>query len=178
MPGVIFLLDEASNARIESLWDEMEREFGVPKGFPGALPHLTAHLAGGYILEAVRAVIEATVATKAPFTVPTAGLGVFTGELPILYIPVIRTPMLSALHAHLHISLAAHCVEPEPYYAPERWMPHITVGQVDLNSEIFPSLLHWLAQQPLSWDIHVPSLAIGENTETGVALFATFPLLE
>ena len=38
MPGILFLLHRASHDRIERLWDQMEREFGVAKGYPGALP--------------------------------------------------------------------------------------------------------------------------------------------
>ena len=176
MPGIIFLLDEASHARIERIWDEMEREFGVAKGYPGALPHLTVHLASAYDLEATRSVVEEIANRQAPFEVETSGLGVFTGELPILYIPVIRTRTLDKLHARFYLSLAPHCSEHERYYAPERWMPHVTIGQLNIAPEILPSLLGWLSHQPLSWTLQAATLAIGENDDFGVELSGTFPL--
>lgn len=176
MPGILFLLDELSHARVERLWDQMEREFAIAKGDPGALPHFTVHLAGAYDLEPTRAIVEDVARTRAPFIVPTTGFGVFTGERPILYMPVVRTRVLDDIHAHLYRSLTGHCSEPEPYYAPERWMPHITVGQTDPTPEVLPALLAWLAHQPLSWEVHAAALAIGGETESSVELLGTYPL--
>jgi len=176
VPGIVFLLDELNHARIERLWDQMEREFGVPKGYPGALPHFTVHLAAAYDLEATHSLVEEIANTRAPFAVTTTGLGVFTGELPILYIPVIRTRTLDELHLRLHRSLAPHCSGHVPYYAPESWMPHVSIGQVNITPAVLPPLLAWLSQQPLSWEMAAATLAIGENTDTGIELFGTFPL--
>lgn len=44
MPGVIALLDDVDSARVEALWDEMERRFGVPKGDPGGLVRVLRRL--------------------------------------------------------------------------------------------------------------------------------------
>ena len=176
MPGIIFLLDEANHARVEGLWDQMEREFGVAKGFPGALPHLTVHLAGAYEMEATRMVVDAFSKRQAPFEAETSGLGVFTGELPIVYIPVIRTHELDAAHAALYRAMAGHCSEDFPYYAPNRWMPHITIGQVNIRPEVLAPLLGWLSHQPLAWTLRLATLAIGENDDFGVELSGTFPL--
>ncbi|MEP6870309.1 MAG: 2'-5' RNA ligase family protein [Anaerolineaceae bacterium] len=176
MPGILFLLDRTSDDRIEQLWDQMEREFGVAKGYPGALPHLTVHLAAAYDLTATQTVVEELANDCAPFDVTTAGLGVFTDELPILYIPVTRTRILDDLHLRLYRSLAPHCSGHVPYYAPEKWMPHVSIGQVNISPDVLPSLLAWLSHQPLSWEMSAATLAIGENSDTGIELFGTFPL--
>ena len=176
MPGILFLFDRASHERIERLWDQMEREFGVAKGYPGALPHFTLHLADRYDLEATQAVVEEIANARAPFDVTTTGLGVFTGDLPIVYIPVTRTRTLDDLHLRLYRSLAPHCNGHVPYYAPEKWMPHISLGQVNITSDALPPVLTWLSHEPLSWEMSAAKLAIGENSDTGIELFATFPL--
>ena len=150
MPGVIFLLDEVNHARVESLWDQMEREFGVAKGYPGAMPHFTIHLAAEYNLDATRVIVGQVARAQRPFTVPTSGLGVFTGEMPILYIPVIRTRTLDELHSRLYQELAP---------------------------QVLPALLEWLAHQPLSWQLEAATLAIGGETDISVELFGTFPFL-
>ena len=177
MPGVIFLLDEVNHARVEALWDQMEREFGVARGYPGAMPHFTIHLAAEYGLDATRAIVGEVARTQRPFAVPTSGLGVFTGEMPILYIPVIRTRTLDDLHSRLYQELAPHCSGHFPYYSPESWMPHITIGQVNLAPQVLPALLEWLAHQPLSWQLEAATLAIAGDTGISVELFGTFPLL-
>ena len=65
-------------------------------------------LSGAYDLEPTGAIVEDVARTRAPFIVPTTGFGVFTGELPILYIPVVRTRVLDDLHAHLYRLLTGH----------------------------------------------------------------------
>ncbi len=154
----------------------MEREFGIAKGFPGALPHLTVHLASAYDMDGTRGVVAECANRRKPFEAETSGLGVFSGELPILYIPVIRTGALDELHAELYRTLAPHCTEHFPYYAPNRWMPHVTIGQLNITPEVLSALLGWLSHQSLSWTLRLATLAIGENTDTGVELFGTFPL--
>ena len=134
------------------------------------------HLAAAYDLEATDAVVEELANTRAPLDVTTAGLGVFSGEQPIIYIPVIRTRALDDLHLRLYRSLAPHCRDHVAYYAPERWMPHISIGQVNITPDVLPSLLAWLSHQPLSWEMSAATLAIGENSDTGIELFGTFPL--
>ncbi len=169
------LLDEATESGVDRLWDSMEREFGIAKGFPGALPHLTIHLAGSYDLEATRPVVEELATSHGPFEVETTGLGVFTGETPILYVPVIRTRALDKLHGELYSLLAPHCGEHVPYYAPRSWMPHITIGHANITPEVLPALLAWLSRQPLSWQGHATTIAIGENTATSVELLGVYP---
>ncbi|MEP7216108.1 MAG: 2'-5' RNA ligase family protein [Anaerolineaceae bacterium] len=176
MPGILFLLDEANRDRIERLWDQIEREFDVAKGYPGALPHFTLHLANSYDLEATQAELEDIANARAPFDVTTTGLGVFTGELPIVYIPVIRTRTLDDLHLRLYRSLGPHCSGHVPYYAPASWMPHISIGQVNIAPHMLSSLLAWLSHQPLSWEMSAATLAIGENSASGIELLGTFPL--
>ena len=176
MPGVIVLLDNEHHERVERLWDTMEREFGIPRGYPGALPHLTLHLADGYDQPPTTRALEAIAASQPPFEARTTGLGVFTGSVPVVHLPVVRSPILSALHERLHVNLGPHCQEPVAYYAPDQWMPHITLGQSNVPAETYASLLPWLARQDLAWSITAKTLALAEDTPAGVNVIATVAL--
>lgn len=177
MPGVIALLDPLSTARVESLWDEMERRFGVTRGFPGAIPHVTFHLSTHDVEPGAAGVIERVAAATPPFILFSSGLGLFGGPAPILFVNVARAPAAAALAAHLDTELTrAGFPGTDPYYTPNRWIPHITIAQQNLQGADLGALLGWLAGQPLSWELPVTSLSIARETPTSAEILATFPL--
>jgi 2'-5' RNA ligase len=177
MPGVIALLDPASTARVESLWDEMEQRFGVARGFPGAIPHVTFHLSSYDVEPGATAVVERVAAETAPFTLYSSGPGLFGGPSPILFANVARAPAAASLAARLDAELtAAGYPGTDTYYTPERWIPHITLAQQNLASADLGALLAWLARQPLAWELPIASLSIARETPTSAEILATFPL--
>lgn len=176
MPGVIALLDDEHHAQVEWLWAEMERAFGIPAGYPGAMPHVTFHLAGGYDPAPTLAAVAEIAAAQPPFQLRTTGLGVFTGAAPVIHIPVVRNEDADRLHRRLYEALAPFCQEHAAYYSPTHWMPHITLGYKNVPQEAHAQVLPWLAAQDLAWVIHVTTLAVGQDTPTGVEITASFPL--
>jgi len=119
MPGVIALLPEPFAARVEALWDRIERDFEVPRGYPGAIPHLTFHLGTHDIDAGADEVVRRVAARTAPFSVHSAGLGVFSGSPPVIHIMVARSPATAALAQTLETELAAAGYPAtDPYFAP------------------------------------------------------------
>jgi 2'-5' RNA ligase len=176
MPGIITVLDPPIADRIERLWDEMEREFGVPRGYPGALPHFSYHLAESYHLERAAGVVRDLAAATPEFTVETSGFGVFTGLEPVFYIPVARGPALAALHASICERMRGAGMETNPYYLPERALPHITVAQQNIPAGAVAPLLEWLARQDFSWEVPVTNLALANQTPDSAVIYERFPL--
>lgn len=177
MPGVIALLDSTSTARVESLWDEMERRFGVAKGFPGGVPHVTFHLSTYDVEPGATAVVGRVAAETAPFALYSSGAGVFGGPSPILFANVARAPAAASLAARLDAELmAAGYPSTDTYYTPERWIPHITLAQQNLAGADLGAVLAWLAGQPLAWELAITSLSIARETPTSAEILATFPL--
>ncbi len=175
MPGVIALLDPATTARVEALWSEMERHFGIPRGFPGAIPHITFHL-GEFDLEpAAAAVVERVAAGTRPFTLHSSAAGVFGGPSPVVFVGVARAPAAAQLAERLDRELQAAGYPPTAaYYSPERWIPHITLAQQNLDRADLGALLAWLARQPLTWELPIASLSIARETPTSAEILATF----
>ena len=179
MPGVIALLPNPFSSRIESLWETMERDFGIPRGYPGAIPHLTFHLGSHDIEAGAEALVERLAAATTPFTVRTSGLGVFGGDVPVLHLMVARSPAVASLAERLTAELdAAGFPSTDPYFAADMWIPHITIAHRNLAGIEPGPVLAWLVKQPLAWEIPVRSLSIARETETGAEILATFPLGE
>lgn len=178
MPGVISLLDPVVTKRIEDLKEEMTTRFGVGRGCPGGIPHVTFHLSERDVEPGAIEVVEQVAKRTAPFTLYSSGLGTFPGlGGPVLYITVARAPAAAALAHRLEEMLSAAGFGPSnPYYSAERWIPHITIAQQNLEGVDVGALLAWLAGQPLAFELPIQALSVAKENSTGAEILATFPL--
>jgi 2'-5' RNA ligase len=171
MQGVVSLLDDRHYALVEALWEELGQKFDVRGMYVVTYPHFSFQVAARYDDEACERVLRELAARTRPFRVRTAGLGVFTVASPILYIPVIRSPALSALHAEVWRGISqtvpgavAH------YYSPEEWVPHITLAHGDIDPDKLAAIVRVLSQRNFHWELTVNNLAVIYDTgkEQGV----------
>src|SRR5262249_47827123 len=105
-----------------------------------------------------------------PFRIRTAGLGVFTGPEPVLYVPVVRDEPLSRLHRALWTAIAGAGRDLLPHYAPERWVPHITLARGNLEPAVLGALIARLAGRAFTWEIAIDNLAVLREAERRQAL--------
>lgn len=159
MDGVVSVLAEPFYERVETLWREMKRRFGV--GFPGAtaVPHFSYHIAEQYDEAHLKQLLAETAALIAPFTVQTTGAAIFSDPRPVLYIPVARSQPLAQLHQYLWPKLEAISTDSSTYYAPSQWFPHITLGHNDITAENLGAIVTWLNEQALAWTVPVNNLS-------------------
>jgi 2'-5' RNA ligase len=158
MQGIVTLLDPAHYAATEALWTELAEALGLRGVYVTPFPHFSYHVAHGYARDALAAALSQAAATP-PFTVTTAGLAVFTGPAPVLYIPVVRTAALSAFHAALWEALEPAAAASQAYYAPDSWVPHITLGFGDLTRATLTEAVRLLGGRSFTWEIPVDHLA-------------------
>ena len=171
MHGVVSVLEEPHLGQVYQLWAEMNRQFGVGSPEATAVPHFSYHVAPTYDIEKLKAVLAETAVSTPPFTVKTTGIGIFPGELPVLYIPVARSPKLQALHTALWPKLQAVAQESLDYYNPTNWFPHITLGHNDITPAQLGPIVTWLNRQSLAWDVQVSNLTLlHDNGERHVTL--------
>ncbi|MGV3586387.1 MAG: 2'-5' RNA ligase family protein [Adhaeribacter sp.] len=86
MLAVVSLLDEEHSQKVKSLIDQIDEHFGLTGVQMTPFPHIT------WLLTEIQDNDEAllqqclqqTAAVAAPFTIQTTGLGIFTGEHPVL----------------------------------------------------------------------------------------------
>ena len=142
MNGVVSLLDPAATAQVHAISAEMLAAHGI-----GAVaqrvpwPHVSYHIAPRYGPLALEADLRAVARETRPLEIRTTGLGIFTGPAPVLYLAVTRSPALSALHAQTWAACNAAAEGVSPLYAPEVWVPHITLAHLDVTPENLPSLI-------------------------------------
>ena len=68
------------------------------------------------------------------FKVQTDGIGLFPAPRPVLFIKVLRNPIVEALHKQLWERMASINTDLNPYYNAENWQPHISMVYGDLTS--------------------------------------------
>ncbi len=171
MQSVVTLLDDRHYARVEAIWEELNQKFDVRGMYVNSYPHFSFQVAEAYDEESCGRALRELAARTKPFRVRTAGLGIFTVASPILYIPVVRAPALSDLHAEVWRGIrqavpgaVAH------YYHPEEWAPHVTLAQGDIDPDKLAEVVRYLCRRNFHWEINVTNVSIIYDTgrEQGV----------
>ena len=171
MQGVVTLLDDRHYARVGALWEELGQKFDVRGMYVTPFPHFSYQVADAYEEQECGRFLRELAARTRPFRVRTSGLGIFTVANPILYIPLVRSPQLSRLHEEIWKGIrqsapgaVAH------YYAPEEWVPHVTLAHGDIDQEKLSAIVRVLSTRNFHWEITVNNLCMIYDTgkEQGV----------
>jgi 2'-5' RNA ligase len=160
MHGVVSLLDPQAARLVESIWVELENEFGLSSMYVPRIAHFSYQIADEYNVKRLGAALEQLAQSQRPFRVRTTGLGLFTGSRPVLYIPVIRNSELAQMHSALWQAINGAGTGVSDLYRPENWMPHITLAQGDLDKDNLPRLVGWLSDRDFTWEITVNNVGL------------------
>jgi 2'-5' RNA ligase len=177
MHGVVSLLDDEHYALVEHLWDELETKLGVRSICKTPFPHFSYHVAEGYAVGLLEPILRRLASHCGVFRVRTGGLGVFSGDYPVLYVAVVRSPALSALNQKLWQELAGASTGAVEYYHPEQWMPHITLADGDVLKDHLPEAVRLLSARAFDWEIEVTNLSLIYDTGTAQEVRLRFDLL-
>ena len=167
MHGLVSLLDQEHTATVEHLWMELEMQYGLTGIKVTPFPHFSWLIAADFNWERLSEVLAEIAAKTKPFSVHTTGLALFTGEQPVVYIPVVRDGKLSALHESIWEQVTAVGMEISPLYNPQTWMPHISLAYVDVTRENIDCVMQHLVFHSYDWQIRIDNItAIYEPTGT------------
>jgi 2'-5' RNA ligase len=103
-----------------------------------------------------------------PFSIHTGGLGLFTRPDPVIYFPIVRTNLLSQVHHDIWSQATPLSQKPSLYYAPELWIPHITLAHRDVNLSSLSCVIEKLAFDVIAWEIAIDNLALVSQVEEDV----------
>jgi 2'-5' RNA ligase len=178
MDGIVSLLDDEHYRHVEQIWADLDREFGLRGIYVTPFPHFTYHVAEHYEVQHIGPVLQRFAAGKAGFSVRTAGLGIFTGPSPTVYISVVRSPALTRFHEALWQEIGDAGLGVIDYYRPAGWVPHITLAHGDVDNLSLPHVIRFLGSRDLNWDIpvHTISLIYSTGTEYGLRSRLDYPL--
>jgi hypothetical protein len=158
--GVVSLLDPIHTEKVEVIWKQLEDRCGFSGVKITPYPHFSWQIADEYDFSALEMTLKDLSGNFQPFKVHTTGIGFFTGDHPVVYLPVIRTAQLMDLHEQIWNRIHPYSREPSQLYAPEHWVPHITLVFGDLTQSTIGCLLEVLARMHLDWEILIDHLAL------------------
>jgi 2'-5' RNA ligase len=158
--GIVSVLDQQHYEIVENLWVEMRQRFGVGHPDATAVPHFSYHVAEDYDADKLADVLQNVASQERPFTITASGIGIFPAPSPIVYVPVVRNPELTHLHAQLWPLLEAIAQESFVHYTPDTWIPHITLGHDDITLEKLGPITQWLHRQAINWTITIDNFYV------------------
>lgn len=160
MNGIVSLLPQPQYGMVEALWAEIDRLCGSRGVYVTPYPHVSYQIAPQYALDRLDEALRSFAVSRAPFRIRTAGLGIFTGARPVLYVAVVRDAAFSAFQRALWEATAPLGENVSELYAPDRWVPHITLGFGDLTAERLAALMPALAGRDTSWEFTIDHVAL------------------
>jgi len=160
MYAIVTLLDEPAYSKVKALWQEL----GLLCDMSGIdlmpLPHFSWHTANEYDVPRLRTILLQIAKQNNAFSVRTSGLGIFTGESPVIYIPLARNDILSSVHQQVWRRVEPVAVDGSSHYAPEIWIQHITLAHGDVSPDRLGCAMEQLAYRQYDWEIQVDNLAL------------------
>lgn len=183
MYGLASLLPEPYYTQVERIWDELENCCKLTAIRETPYPHFSWHIAQSYQMEQLQIIVRQLSKQIAPFQIRTAGLGIFGGATPVIYIAVVKDEQLIVLHRRIWNQLIEIAGNPSPYYHPDHWMPHITLAYEDVTSQNIGAVMQMLAFERYDWEMWIDNLtmicsadATSETTGATGAAIRRYPL--
>jgi len=163
MLAITSLLSPPAAARINRIIKSLETEFGLDDVQATPDPHITYQLAGVGKRTALIDVLARVARQTQPFSAFTTGLGIFPGPNPVIYIPVLRSEPLNALHRRIHEATAPLCLRTDKFSGADCWLPHISLALHDTTPDLLGEVLRYLNEQTFNLKFQVDNLAILEQ---------------
>lgn len=160
MIAITSLLDNIHSEKVTEITDELESRFGLKGVKMTPYPHLTLLTAEIPDMEELKEYLEQICLETPVFSIRTTGLGIFPGKVPVIYIPVLRTPSLNQVHTRLHLDISEMSSEMGIHYNPNMWLPHISLALGDTTPELLGPVLAYLSNYNFNWEIRLNKLTI------------------
>ncbi|MDQ3292792.1 MAG: 2'-5' RNA ligase family protein [Bacteroidota bacterium] len=182
MVAVVSLLDAEHSQIVNEIIDDLERIFGLRGVKITADPHITWLICEVEKLGQLKTYLSEIAGQTSSVRVKTTGLGIFPGEHPVIFVPVIRADGFNQVHAELYRGIRAFSRQTINFYDPENWVPHISLALRDTTPEILPELISYLNKRTYNWEIELNNFSILRNEnnrylQDTTYLFAPNPLV-
>ncbi|RPI85436.1 MAG: hypothetical protein EHM41_10910 [Chloroflexi bacterium] len=169
MHGITTLLNVEQSSQVEELWQFLDKSCGLTGVMITPIPHFSWQVAEAYDMEGTKAILQEMAVDACPFQVYTTGLGIFTGDQPVLYIQIAKSKPLQELHEQLWTRLEKVCSGCKDVYSPQYWVPHITLAHGDVDENGLMCALKKLAFMQFHWEILVDHFAFAYQPQGEVA---------
>ena len=174
--GIVSLLDIEKNSIARLLWHRASEFVGKYRVETPKLPHFSWQVAVNYQIDGLLKALEKIATSFHPFKVSISGLGIFPGVQPILYLTIVRDATLNKIHEMVWEECSNYGIDLSPYYASDRWIPHITLVYNQLSPFLLSSIMEEIASESWEGEILIDSLAIAYQIgdDSGISHSLTF----
>lgn len=160
MLTIATLLDPISDQAVRVLWTYLEQSCGLTGVQDVPVPHFSWQGAEAYPMAQLETLLTRMAREITPFRARAAGLGIFTGVKPVVYIPLVKDEKLLTLHKLLWEETQPLMVGPNPYYHPELWVPHITLALHEVDAWRLACAVEEMATQKIEFEVLVNNLTV------------------
>jgi hypothetical protein len=167
MHGISSLLDPPTDRLVRDIWFAFERQFGWIGAQAVLSPHFSWHVAEAYPFDRLKSGLMEIARQQSPFTINTAGLGLFLHPKPVLYLAIVVSPALLELHQTVHNFAETIASDSHNSYDPSQWVPHITLAFQDFEISMIDQAVKALEPVQLHRSILINNFAIVCPSPTG-----------
>ena len=162
MHAIISELDQDTAVLVMRLWRKLNDACGLEGIFNYPNPHFTWLGAEEIEVEPTQGLFRTIAEQTYTFPVRITGPDVFRGDSPILYLSLFKSLSLLNLHKHLWDQIQPYIQEPNFYYAPEKWIPHVTLALHDLTNDNLDCAIESIRQESVKRVSWINNLALVE----------------
>lgn len=173
---VASILDTTGTQTNAILWEMVGRIFqetGIPLTI---LPHLSWHVAAHYDQDLLDEYLRRLAGKTGPVPLNVAGVGVFSGKSPVIYLPVTKTPVIARLHHLLWSELGAISADVNPNYDPLVWIPHVSLSIGEVNREVICRVVTEMAYLSMNFQLIATNIAVLYKDQSGSGIFNKYSL--
>jgi 2'-5' RNA ligase len=169
MYSIITELEEQAAIQVMHIWRRLHDACSLKGIFNYPNPHFTWFGMKEMDMECCSTVLDSLAKGTIPFSVHTSGLGIFPGEEPVLYLPLVKSAYLMDLHRQIWRKIQPYCTGIKDISLPEFWIPHITLAIQDLNQENLSCAIDSVGFKPVEIFTNADNLLIvkSDGNETG-----------
>ncbi|RDC62588.1 2'-5' RNA ligase family protein [Adhaeribacter pallidiroseus] len=174
MVAVVSLLDAKHTRMVNEIIADLERIFGLKGVKITADPHITWLICEVEKLTELKSYLKEVAGQTTSVQVKTTGIGIFTGEHPVIFVPVIRADGFNQVHAELFRGIRTFSRQTVNFYDPDNWVPHISLALRDTTSDLLPQIVQYLNQRTYNWKIQLDNISILKNEANQYLLDETY----
>jgi 2'-5' RNA ligase len=165
MHAIISELDLNTSKIVRDIWLKLYEKCGLTSIFDIPTPHLTWFVAEEFNLAQIKTPLDQIVTNQQPFDLHTFGVGIFTGESPVLYLPMVKSLEMIHLHCEIWQKMTPFSKKRKSYYSPRLWVPHITLALRDLTRENLDCAVNTVGFDPIELYVTIDNLIAAEFKE-------------
>lgn len=128
--------------------------------------HFSWQVAEGYDLTKLQVKLKELAKKINDLEISINGIGIFTGIMPVIYLPIIKSRRLIWMHEEIWSITQDVLLKPIEYYGIEEWIPHITLQHQVEHLQNFQSSITKILSLPIKLKMKINNFAIGETDDT------------